>query len=42
MRPRCIVCARRPGPHGEFLYYRSDGSEVWLCGRKRCAETYNG
>jgi len=38
----CVICGRLPGKRGEFLYYRPDGSEVWLCGRGRCRIEYEG
>jgi ribosomal protein L24E len=25
---------------GEFIAQRADGSEMWLCGRLKCAENY--
>lgn len=38
---RCVVCGKALGKRGELLYYRPDGSGVYLCGRKACSDRYN-
>jgi hypothetical protein len=43
MKPACVHCGKRPLKRGEFLYVRaSDGREIWLCGRTKCKEAYEG
>jgi len=38
--PKCIVCGK-DASSGEMLYLKPDGSEVWLCHRRRCYAKYN-
>jgi len=43
--PRCESCHRKidtRDPRADHLFNRPDETEVWLCGKPKCYDKYNG